>query len=109
MNLLAYIQAKHNLIFKLVFVFFCSLLLAHMLPDRPVKGHRVDSFTAIWPFEDLVVEQDFLIGKSPWELRVERDKIRREAPLFFEERTEEREQKLAELDKLKFDQPILYN
>ncbi len=82
MNILAYIQAKHNLVFKLIFVITCSFLLSLMLPDRPVKGHRVDSFNAIWTHEDLVVDQDFLIHKSPWEIRVEKERIKREAPFI---------------------------
>jgi putative nucleotidyltransferase with HDIG domain len=108
LNLLAYIQAKHNLVFKMMFVSLCSLFLAMMMPDKPVKGHRVDAFTAVWPYEDLVVERDFMIAKSPWELRMERERIRKEAPVFFELRTEERDRKIASLENLMYSDMAAY-
>ena len=45
MNLLAFIQAKHNLIFKVIMVLISAFVLSLMLPDRQVKGHRVDAFS----------------------------------------------------------------
>jgi putative nucleotidyltransferase with HDIG domain len=80
-----------------------------MLPDRPIKGHRVDSFTAVWPYNDLVVEQDLLISKSPWEIRLEKEKIRKESPLFYEERVQERNEKIAALEQLRTKEPQTYN
>lgn len=108
MNVLGYIQAKHNLIFKLLLVAFCSLLIALMLPDKTVKGHRVDGFTPVWQFEDLVVESDFLIRKTPWELRVEKDRIRKEAPAFFEKKETDLDVKKYKLDELKLAAPAQY-
>jgi len=108
-DILAYIQAKHNLIFKLVFVAFCSLLVALMLPDKAVKGHRVDSFTPVWQYEDLVVENDFLISKSAAEIRTERERIRKDAPIFFESRPQEKDSKLKNLEQVRFENPALYN
>jgi cyclic-di-AMP phosphodiesterase PgpH len=72
-----------------------------MLPDKEVKGHRVDSFTAVWPYADLVTDQDFLISKSLEEIKSERDKIREEAPIFFEQNNYEKNKKLKELEGLK--------
>lgn len=99
-KLLAYIQVKHNLVFKLAMVLVCSFLLGLMLPDREIKGHKAGSFMAVWPYDDLVTHQDFLIRKSAEELRLEKDQIRRDVPVFFEMNTEERDRKLARLDRL---------
>jgi hypothetical protein len=108
-DILNYIQAKHNLIFKLVLVAACSFLISLMLPDKVVKGHRVDAFTAVWPHDDLVVESDFLISKSKWELGVERDRIRQEAPIFFEKKELEKSEKLNQLEELKSSRPAVYH
>ena len=58
MNILSYIRAKHNLVFKMLMVLLVSYLVALMLPNREVKGHKVDAFTAVWPYKDLVIEGD---------------------------------------------------
>lgn len=72
-----------------------------MLPDKEIKGHRVDSFNAIWPYADLITDQDFLIRKTNEELKSEKEEIKKEAPYFFELNTVEKEQKLAEFKNLK--------
>ena len=108
MNLLAYIQAKHNLVFKMIIVAFCSFLFALMLPNKEVKGHKVDSFTAIWPYPDLVAEQDFLISKSPAELKTEKEHIKKESPLFFEINNVEKDRKLSQLENLAATEPKTY-
>ncbi len=108
MNLLGYIQAKHNLVFKLVLVALCSFLLSLMLPDRDVKGHKVDSFTAVWPYSDLITEKDFFIAKTPQEVKQEKDQIRNNAPLFFKRDTAERNRKVRELALLKEKDPGMY-
>ena len=100
-NILSYIRAKHNLVFKMILVAICSFFLALMLPDKEVKGHKVDSFTAIWPYTDLITEKDFLIAKTPQEIKEEKDRIRKEAPVFFEINNSERDQKLRQLENLK--------
>lgn len=84
----------------MIIVAFCSFLFALMLPDKEIKGHKVDSFTAIWPYPDLVTEQDFLILKTPAELKAEKDQLKNESPLFFEVNNQERDIKLAQLDNL---------
>ncbi len=81
-------------------VLVCSFLLGLMLPDREVKGHRVDSFSTVWLYDDLVADQDLLIKKTPEELKAERDGIEKNVPVFFELNVDERNQKLARLDKL---------
>lgn len=79
-----------------------------MLPERPVKGHKVDSFNAIWPYADLVAEQDFLVLKKPEELVLEKEKIERDAPVFVEPNVEERDERMNALEKLLQSQPLLY-
>ncbi len=71
-----------------------------MLPDKEIKGHKVDSFTAIWPYRDLVVDHDFLISKTPAEIKEEKDQIKKAAPLFFEVNNTERNNKLVKLQHL---------
>jgi len=108
-NLLAYIQAKHNLVFKMIIVAFCSFLFALMLPDKQIKGHKVDSFTPIWPYPDLVLDQDFLISKSPLEVKSEKEQLKMESPLFFEINNTERDLKMNQLDNLEFSDAKTYN
>jgi cyclic-di-AMP phosphodiesterase PgpH len=108
MEVLAYIRAKHNLIFKLLLVAFVAFLLSIMLPDVAVKGHRVDDFTTVWSYSDLVTDKDFYVEKTPEELKAERDEIRREAPLFFESVANEKSQKLKNLEVLKISDPKSY-
>lgn len=92
----------------MIIVAFCSFLFALMLPNKEVKGHKVDAFTAIWPYPDLVVDQDFLISKSPLELKIEKEQIRRESPLFFEVNNAERDLKMAKLENLVQSDPKTY-
>lgn len=109
MDLLTLIQAKHNLVFKLLLVSFCSLFISLLLPYEQVKGHRVDDFTSIWPFEDLVADQDFFLKKTDDELKSEKEQIMRDAPVFFEENSTEKQEKLALLDILKTKNSGIYN
>jgi putative nucleotidyltransferase with HDIG domain len=107
-NLLAYIQAKHNFVFKMILVAFCSFLFALLLPRKEVKGHKVDSFTAIWPYPDLVTDQDILILKTPVEVRKEKEELRERAPLFFELNNSEMFRKAARLEDLSVTEPGTY-
>jgi cyclic-di-AMP phosphodiesterase PgpH len=109
MGILSFIQAKHNLIFKVFMVLVCSFVIAWLLPDRQVKGHKVDAFTAIWPNEDLVTEEDFYIRKTDAELKKEKEQIRREAPLFFELNNSERDRKMLELSRLRHARPEVFH
>jgi len=72
-----------------------------MLPYKEIKGHRVDVFTAVWVYEDLIAEQDLLIQKSVDELKQERKQLQKESALFFEINTSEKDQKLAAFELLK--------
>ncbi|MBA2610784.1 MAG: HDIG domain-containing protein [Bacteroidetes bacterium] len=101
MNFLAFIQSKHNLIFKLAIVFVCSVGIVLMLPSKQVKGLRVGSFDAIWAGPDLVAEEDFFLKKSIDEIEQEKKAIEAESPLFFEERIDERTKKQNDLETLK--------
>ena len=101
MNLFSFIQAKHNLIFKLILVLFCSFLIARVLPNKAVKGHKVDTFTPIWQYQDLVTEQDLFIKKTESELAKEKELLAKNAPVFFELNQTEKNIKLSELERLK--------
>lgn len=92
----------------MIIVAFCSFLFALILPNKEIKGHKVDAFTAIWPYPDLVVDQDFLISKTPFELKLEKEQIRRESPLFFEANNSERDRKMSLLDNLELSDPKTY-
>lgn len=107
-NFLSYIRAKHNLVFKLLLVLGCSFLLARMLPDKEIKGHKVDAFTAIWPYSDLITDQDFLIKKTAEELKAEKDQLKKDTPVFFELNTEEKNIRLKELEQLNEKNPLVY-
>jgi len=72
-----------------------------MLPYKEIKGHRVDVFTAVWVYEDLIAEQNLLIQKSIDELKQERKQLQKESALFFEINTSEKDQKLAAFELLK--------
>jgi putative nucleotidyltransferase with HDIG domain len=100
-DLLSYIRAKHNLILKSLFVLVSSFILACIQPKEEVKGHKVDSFDAVWPYKDLVVESDFFIKKSESELKEESDEIEKNSPLFFVITNSEKEIKLKNLELLK--------
>lgn len=108
MNLLAFIQSKHNLIFKLLIVFVCSVCITLLLPDKQVKGHRVGSFDAIWASPDLIAEDDFFLKKTDEEIASEKKMIEKEAPLFFANVNDEKTEKLKELEFLKQSNIKLY-
>lgn len=86
----------------------CSFVLSLMLPDREVKGHRVDAFSAVWPYEDLITDEEFYIKKSPHELRREKEKIRRDAPVFYIQNDTEKYRKLRLLENLRESEPASY-
>lgn len=94
--------------FKLILVAFCSFILSLMLPNKEVKGHKVDSFTAVWPYSDLVTEKDFFITKTQQEVKLEKEHIKNNAPLFFVHDTIERNKKLRELHLLEYTDPSSY-
>jgi hypothetical protein len=107
-NLLSLIRAKHNLVFKLLFVTVSSFVITWLQPQKNVNGHEVDAFDAVWPYQDLVLENDFFIKKPEKDLKNEYAEIEKEAPLFFEAHESERDQKLKELELLKSSSPATY-
>ncbi|MBX3163706.1 MAG: HDIG domain-containing protein [Bacteroidetes bacterium] len=109
MNLLSFVRAKHNLVFKLLVVAVCSFFMALMLPNREIKGHKVNDFNAIWAYPDVIAEQDFLIEKTESEMRLEKEDIEKNAPLFFVQRNSERNEKLLKLENLKHQNEKAYN
>lgn len=82
-------------------VALCSFLLALILPHRPVVGHKAGAFTAVWPYNDLVVEQDLYIKKTEADLKHERDQIKKNAPVFFETDNQEKNARLSAFEQLK--------
>lgn len=109
MNLLSFIRSKHNLVFKLLLVVISSACISVLLPNRLTRGHKVDSFTAVWPYEDLVAEQDLVVKKENAEIEAEKERIRQTAPVFFEADNYEKDLKLRELELLKARNAKLYN
>jgi putative nucleotidyltransferase with HDIG domain len=89
-------------------VLIVSYLTAIMMPDKEVKGHKVDAFTAIWPYKDLVLENDLLIEKAKDELNQEKKELKDNSPLFFELNNNEKELHYQKLENLKKSQANLY-
>jgi putative nucleotidyltransferase with HDIG domain len=108
-NVFEIVRAKHNLVFKVGMVFVVSWLIAAMLPDTDVKGHKIDAYTSVWPYADLSVSGDFYLEKSMEELKEEREKIRASAPLFFTHETLALNSANAALLSLKKIEPAAYN
>ncbi len=90
-------------------VFVISYLVALMLPNKEVKGHKLDSYTSVWPYRDLVLEDDFYIEKSKAEITEERKKIAATSPLFFEYNAAENAKKEKQLQTLKVNKPKVYD
>jgi putative nucleotidyltransferase with HDIG domain len=102
MNILIYIQSKHNLIFKILVVLVCALIISIIIPDKQIKGHRVGAFDPVWAYEDLISDNDFFLKKSQKEIDNEKQKIESETPLFFENNDAEKLVKKANFEQLKF-------
>lgn len=77
-----------------------SFIIAYLQPGKEVKGHKVDSFDAIWPYKDLVVENDLYIKKNETEIKAEYEQIEKEAPIFFTVNNSDRDLKLNNLELL---------
>jgi len=86
----------------------CSFLLGWMLPEKPAYGHHLDRFAKVWTYPDLVLDQDFLLQKTPTEIKVETETLQREVPIFIELKADERDQKMVALNKLLDTQPLVY-
>jgi putative nucleotidyltransferase with HDIG domain len=99
-SLLSLIRSKHNLILKLVLAIAISFIFTILLPGNKVSFHNVDEFDAVWPYKDLVLDEDFFIKRSSDQLKKEQEEVEKNAPLVFEAKDNEVEEKLNELTKL---------
>lgn len=100
MSLIDKIQAKHNLILKLLLVVAVSFLFAFLLPPTHVDFHDVDEFDAVWPYKDLIVNDEFSVKKSNEQLLHEKNQLAINAPLVFTERPEAKSEKWFRLKQL---------
>lgn len=97
MSLLSTIRSKHNLILKLLLVVVVSFIFTILLPGHKVNFHNVDEFDAVWPYKDLVLDEDLFIKKTNDQIKEEQDKASNNASLVFNLNTDEKEEKLQEL------------
>ena len=82
---------------KLLLVVLVSFIFTILLPGHKVNFHNVDEFDAVWPYKDLVLDEDLFIKKTDAQIKEEQDKIRSNASLVFKVNTAEKEEKLQEL------------
>lgn len=83
-----------------------SFIFALLLPGNKVNFHNVDEFDAVWPYKDLVLEEDLLILKTDEQLKQDKEKVSKGSPVVFTFNEAEKEEKLNELlqrDKETFD------
>ncbi len=99
MSLLELIRSKHNLILKLLLAVIVSFIFTILLPGSKVSFHNVDEFDAVWPYKDLVLDEDFFIRKSSEQLKKEQEEATKDTMFVFELRESEVEEKLSELSK----------
>jgi putative nucleotidyltransferase with HDIG domain len=91
MKWLRRIQSKHNLIIKVLLAAFTAMLFTFLLPEKQVNFHRVDDFDAVWPYADLLLEQDLFIRKTAKELALENKEQEDGAYPIFKEDTRKKE------------------
>jgi len=101
MGLFKRLQAKHNLILKLVLVFSVSVVFAFLIPTNQVEFHNVDEFDSVWPYKDLVIESDFFIKKPSEQIETEQKEIVNGSPLIFTENTQDKNEKLIRFELLR--------
>ena len=85
MDIITRIRDKHNLIFKLAMVVLFAAIIAYLLPKHQVHANRVNGFSAVWGFDDLILEQDFFIRKTKTDLEKEKNQLTTTSPFVFEE------------------------
>lgn len=100
MNFLAFIRAKHNLIFKIGVTLLVALIIACLLPGKKIKSVNVGSFESVWKYDDLILEEDLLIPKSKKEIENERLQVIENNALVFEQNNEDLELKKNNLYKI---------
>jgi putative nucleotidyltransferase with HDIG domain len=82
---------------KLLLVVVVSFIFTILLPGHKVNFHNVDEFDAVWPYKDLVLDEDLFIKKTDGQIKEEQDKIRKNASLVFNVNIREKEEKLQDL------------
>ncbi|MBK7309600.1 MAG: HDIG domain-containing protein [Sphingobacteriaceae bacterium] len=82
---------------KLLLVVVVSFIFTILLPGHKVNFHNVDEFDAVWPYKDLVLDEDLFIKKTNDQIKEEQDKASNNASLVFNLNTDEKEEKLQEL------------
>jgi cyclic-di-AMP phosphodiesterase PgpH len=107
-NIISYLQSRHNLVLKLLIVLLFSFIIAYLWPAGEVQGHKVGAFNAVWPYSDLIPKKDFYVKKTNPELEKDLKEIEQNAPLFFEENLSEKNEKLKLLESLKTQSPADY-
>ena len=83
MSFLGLIRSKHNLILKLLLAVVVSFIFTILLPGSKVSFHNVDEFDAVWPYKDLVLDEDFFIKKPAEQLKKEQEEAAKNAILVF--------------------------
>jgi len=77
-----------------------SFIFTVLLPGSKVSFHNVDEFDAVWPYKDLVLDEDFFIKKPAEQLKKEQEEVAKNAILVFEVRESEVYEKRNELLKV---------
>jgi cyclic-di-AMP phosphodiesterase PgpH len=106
MKWLRAIQAKHNLFLKLFLAVLTAMVFTMLLPEKQVSFHRVDEFDAVWPYADLVLEQDFFLQKTHEELDKEQAELESAKTIVFTEDNERKQSVFRKLDGLKLSSAI---
>lgn len=79
---------------KLLLVVAVSFIFTLLLPGGRVDFHTVDEFDAIWPYKDLVLDEDHFIKRTNEELKEEQELAIKDAPVVFTVKHDEKEEKL---------------
>ncbi|MDZ4665372.1 MAG: HDIG domain-containing protein [Bacteroidota bacterium] len=82
---------------KLLLVVVVSFIFAILLPGYKVNFHNVDEFDAVWPYKDLVLDEDLFIKKTNDQIKEDQDKASKNAALVFNVNANEKDGKLQEL------------
>lgn len=109
MGLFTRLQAKHNLVLKLLLVISISVVFAWLIPTNQVDFHNVDEFDSVWPYKDLIIECDFAIKKPQDQIEKEQKEIVAGSPLIFVVNNSDRDEKLEKFNSTKASNPQFYN
>ncbi len=95
------LQAKHNLLLKLILVVIVSIIAAKLIPIESDHNLKLGAFDKVWNHDDLILEQDLFEKKSESEIESEKAILLKQLPSVFVFNNEEREEKLAQLELLR--------